>query len=96
VRRRAPCSGFVRGLQRTEAETKRGDIADTFRTRRVLVEEIRMMYWGRFARGEGIQEEAGQTALHALASTDSPTGSPRSSAKRANSARHENGQRLAG
>ena len=59
MRRRGPCSGFVRGLQRTEAETKRGDIADTFRTRRVLVEEFRMMYWGVFC-SEGIQEEAGQ------------------------------------
>jgi hypothetical protein len=96
VRRRPPCSGFVRGLQRTEAETKMGGIADTFQTRRVLVEEFGMMYWGCFAcgGGEGIQGEAGQTALHALASTDSPTGSPRSSAKSANSARHENYQKL--
>jgi hypothetical protein len=44
VRRRAPCSGFVRGLQRTEAETKRGDIANTFQTRRVLVDKFGMMY----------------------------------------------------
>ena len=48
MRRRGPCSGFVRGLQRTEAETKRGDMANTFQTRRVLVEEFRMMYWGVF------------------------------------------------
>ena len=55
MRRRAPCSGFVRGLQRTEAETKRGDMANTFQTRRVLVEEFGMMYWGCFACGDGIQ-----------------------------------------
>jgi len=46
VRRRAPCSGFVRGLQRTEAETKRGGMANTFQTRRVLVEEFGMMCRG--------------------------------------------------
>ena len=55
-----------------------------------------MMYWGCFACGGGEEiqegEEAGQTALHSLAPTDSPTGSPRSSAKRANSARHESGR----
>src|SRR5207244_4336070 len=34
--------------------------------------------------------------LHAVASTDSPTASPRSLPKRANSAHPENGQRLAG
>jgi hypothetical protein len=46
VRRRAPCSGFFRGPQRTEAETKRGGMANTFQTRRVLVEEFGMTYWG--------------------------------------------------
>jgi hypothetical protein len=55
VRRRAPCSGFVFGLQRTEAETKMGGIADTFQTRRVLVEEFGMMYLGCFRVPKAIQ-----------------------------------------
>jgi hypothetical protein len=37
-----------------------------------------------------------QTTLLAVASTGSPIGSPKSSSKRANSPRPENGQRLAG
>ena len=52
MRRRGPCSGFVRGLQRTEAETKMGGIADTFQTRRVLMEEFRMMCGGCLKRIE--------------------------------------------
>jgi hypothetical protein len=58
VRRRIPCSGSARGLQRTEAETKMGGMANTFQTRRVLVGRIGMMYWGCFACGEVIQKEA--------------------------------------
>jgi len=60
VLRRTPCSGFARELQRTEAETKRGSMASTFQTRRILVEEFGMMTVGYFECGDVIQEEAGQ------------------------------------
>ena len=40
MRRRAPWAGLARGLVRTEAEMRMGGMANTFQTRRVLMENL--------------------------------------------------------